>query len=153
MMRAAALAFLYGVTYHGGAHDRGTVFVEHHRHVHAIYSFCSKGQYCADGAGPVGLLRLPNGDFVGTTLRGGLGDNGVLFRLTMTPNGWQESVLWWFGSLWNDDDGTHPLGALSLDEDGWVIGTTRDGGYNGHGIAWKWRNNQFAVRHSFGRRW
>jgi uncharacterized repeat protein (TIGR03803 family) len=68
---------LYGTTAGGGAENRGTVFsyaLKTHEEM-TLYPFCQQTN-CADGAVPYAGLINVGGTLYGTTLGGGLGDNG-----------------------------------------------------------------------------
>jgi uncharacterized repeat protein (TIGR03803 family) len=91
-----------------------------------------------DGASPNGgLIFDTKGALYGTTLSGGLGVEGTVFRLTKTSGGrWAETILYSFSYL-NTDDGTFPVGGLALDKSGDLYGTAGAGGtYNG-GVAYR----------------
>lgn len=127
---------LYGVTSAYGSSKWGTVFelipgsggtwTEA-----TLYSFTGG----ADGAAPVGgVVPDNNGHVYGTTLSGGLFNNGVVFsvdtqvrRSADLHHQLAESVLYSFqGST--DDDGSSPRGGLIRDASGNLYGTTFDGG-------------------------
>jgi uncharacterized repeat protein (TIGR03803 family) len=78
---------LYGTTVNGGAaFSRGTIFkISTTGVLTTLYTFCA--QYgCPDGDGPHdGLIQASDGNFYGTTFRGGVNNAGVLFRIT--PDG------------------------------------------------------------------
>jgi len=83
-----------------------------------------------DGANPVyGVILDSAGNLYGTTSAGGSkkcpgGGCGVVYKLTLTPSGYVETVLHKFiGS-----DGTYPDSAPILDAAGNLYGTTFDGG-------------------------
>ena len=84
----------------------------------------------ADGANPVyGVVLDSAGNLYGTTSAGGSrkcpgGGCGVVYKLTLTPSGYVESVLHTFAGT----DGAYPDAAPLLDSAGNVFGTTFDGG-------------------------
>jgi uncharacterized repeat protein (TIGR03803 family) len=85
----------------------------------------------ADGADPWGgLLRDAQGNLYGTTLYGGVYNDGTVFKVT--PSG-TESVLYTFRST----DGAYPVGALIQDAAGNLYGTTNAGGAHGYGTVFK----------------
>jgi uncharacterized repeat protein (TIGR03803 family) len=71
----------YGTTYGGGAYGWGTLFkISTSGNLTSLYSF-SGGN---DGAYPqAGLVQGSDGSFYGTTLNGGLGGSGIVFRLSL----------------------------------------------------------------------
>jgi uncharacterized repeat protein (TIGR03803 family) len=75
---------LYGTTVGGGAHDGGAIFqITPSRTLTTVYSFCSLAD-CADGWEPyAGLVQSTNGDLYGTTVNGGTGLVGTVFRLSL----------------------------------------------------------------------
>jgi uncharacterized repeat protein (TIGR03803 family) len=89
---------LYGTTERGGTFGQGTAFelspgsggwTEN-----VLYSFCSVGALCSDGAYPVASLTFgPSGNLYGTAQHGGRYRTGVVFQLSKNGGGWQETVL------------------------------------------------------------
>ncbi len=85
-----------------------------------LYSFAGGS---SDGAGPYhSLIQASDGDFYGTTLTGGTGNGGTVFRIT--PSG-TESILYSFTSS--------PYSGLIQGSDGNFYGTSANGGVNGRG--------------------
>src|ERR1039457_1003185 len=85
----AANEDLYGTTNSGGANGDygfGTVFkITPSGTLTTLYSFCSQTN-CTDGEGPgAGLVQAANGDFYGTTVRGGNTGYGTVFK---NHSGW-----------------------------------------------------------------
>jgi uncharacterized repeat protein (TIGR03803 family) len=75
-----------------------------------------------------GLIADEHGNLYGTTLAGGGANDGCVFELSPSQEGWQETVLYSFSGT----DGDGPYGGLSLDTAGDLYGTTGNGGaYNG----------------------
>ena len=62
---------------------------------------------------------------LGTVQAGGATNHGLVFRLTPSPSGWHESILYDFPG---GQDGASPLSALLPDGKGGAFGTTNDGG-------------------------
>ena len=94
-----------------------------------LYSF--GGQ--PDGEQPrAGLVQGTNGNFYGTTYNGGTSNLGSVFRLT--PGG-SYSNLYSFGSQTND--GAHPSAGLVKGSDGYLYGTTVNGGTNSFGTVFR----------------
>ncbi len=82
----------YGTTYGGGSGGLGTIFKMTPAGVlTTIYNFPGDGM---KGAYPsAALIQGPNGDFYGTTILGGSGGRGTVFRLNISPNSVQEKTL------------------------------------------------------------
>ena len=128
---AAANGDLY-VTAAGGGSSGGTVFDQGMifkttpaGHVTMLHAFTGG----ADGATPFGaLLQAADGNFYGTTSRGGANGLGTAFR--MTPDG-AITTLHAFGG----PDGARPLAGVIQATDGNFYGTTLLGGSYGHGTV------------------
>jgi len=147
---------LYGVTGAGGAYSAGTVFaITTSGNLTTLYSFCPGRTSCTDGALPAGtLVQAANGDFYGTTARGGANGpfDGTIFK--MTPNG-KLTTLYSFCSQPDCADGQSPNTALVQDADGNFYGTTYNGGVvncNGNGCGTIYKitpAGQFTSLYSF----
>ncbi len=91
-----------------------------------VYNFQGKD----DGANPVyGVVADAFGNLYGTTSAGGSrkcpgGGCGVAYKLTLTPSGYVESVIFRFDGA----DGTYPDATPIIDAAGALYGTTFDGG-------------------------
>jgi uncharacterized repeat protein (TIGR03803 family) len=86
-----------------------------------LYSF---GAQANDGANPqAGLIADSAGNLYGTTVNGGAGTVGTVFKLA--PDG-AETVLYSFGKRAND--GANPYAGLIADSEGNLYGTTSLGG-------------------------
>jgi len=103
-----------------------------------VYSFCPRDP-CVDGAWPrAGVTWGSDGSLYGTTISGGTGTYGVVFRLTPQQDGtWKETVLHSFPSFKND--GQKPYDGVILDQSGNVYGATFQGGGGGYncGVIFK----------------
>lgn len=91
----------------------------------------------SDGWLPEGDLLFQNGNIIGTTQDGGIYNTcngftgcGVVFELTPSGGGWEESVLWNFG---NGTDGIIPLSGVVPDRSGNLYGAALAGGTYGYG--------------------
>ncbi len=127
---------LYGTTSSGGKNNGGTVFeLTPAGKLTTLYNFCSKIN-CADGEAPeAALLLATNGNFYGTTLKGGThcvsaGGCGTIFA--MTPAG-KLTTLYSFCAETNCTDGQNPRGAMIEATDGNFYGTTFAGGNSNGG--------------------
>jgi uncharacterized repeat protein (TIGR03803 family) len=118
---------LYGTTEKGGAYKFGTVFQLKKTNgvwrETVLYNFPGG----IDGAFPkAGVLSDASGALYGTTERGGSKDDGTVFRLYRTGNGWDEQVIHSFTA---GSDGSHPVADLKQDPtSGIFYGTTYTGG-------------------------
>jgi uncharacterized repeat protein (TIGR03803 family) len=114
---------LYGTTFFGGAYGKGTVFkVDPSDKETVLYSF---GSSTGDGSRPWGgsLVRDSAGNLYGTTVFGGSGGAGTVFKLD--PSG-TETILHSFTGV--SGDGFFPYGTLVRDKRGNLYGVTNYGG-------------------------
>ena len=97
-----------------------------------LYSF-SGG---TDGANPAygQLLLDPSGNIYGTTGGGGDVGSGVVYELTHSSGGWQQSVLHSFGGM---GDGLQPQSGVVFDSQLNLYGTTVEGGSQGNGTVYE----------------
>ena len=139
---------LYGTTYWGGSSNcfdgNGCGVVYRLSHTSRgwketiIYVFTggADGGYPGNGT----LARDAAGNFYGTTLYGGNGDwpdgGGVVYKLTHSSSGWNEHVLYAFGTN-SQTDGASPYGGVILDDAGNIYGSTYYGGSSGFGTVFK----------------
>jgi uncharacterized repeat protein (TIGR03803 family) len=115
----------YGTTMEGGGNGWGTVFkMTSAGTLTTLYNFCSKTG-CVDGGTPTeGLIQATDGNFYGTTNRGGDAGYGSVFRITLAG---ELTPLYSFCSQSGCTDGAFPFG-LVQDTDGNLYGTTFNGG-------------------------
>jgi uncharacterized repeat protein (TIGR03803 family) len=134
----AANGDFYGTTELGGAGNNGTVFsITSSGTLTTLYSFCSHGLPCPDGAVPAaGLVQATNGDFYGTTGAGGANNGGTVFKIA--PSG-TLTTLYSFCSQGGTlcTDGNCPVAALIQAANGDFYGTTEEGGANDGGTVFK----------------
>jgi uncharacterized repeat protein (TIGR03803 family) len=123
---------LYGTTMFGGANQGGTVFrLATDGTETVIHSFCSV-RHCRDGQWPqAGLIMDGAGNLYGTTLVGGIKNEGTVF--TISANG-EETVLYSFRLTGN---AAGPTTNLVMDGAGNLYGTTQSGSHGGPGIAFE----------------
>lgn len=119
----------YGTTRQGGPNGFGIVFKITSSGVMTIlYSFSG---YPSGGAYPVAaLIQAVDRNFYGTTLGGGPGNEGTIFKIT--PTGTLTTLQTFDGS-----DGTNPDGPLVQATDGSFYGTTVEGGPNALGTVFR----------------
>jgi len=111
---------LYGTTVSGGSNVvGGTVFrIAPDRTETVLYSFCSTGNMCTDGAEPyTGVTMDKTGNLYGTTYWGGAWDYGSIFELA---NDGTETVL---HSFLPQTDGANPVSGVIVDAAGSLYGT------------------------------
>jgi uncharacterized repeat protein (TIGR03803 family) len=139
---------LYGTAVNGGGFGNGGVFrlQKDGSEYGTIKGFRTTG---GDGKGPIGgLIEGPDGHLYGTTESGGLTTNGIVFRLS--KDGTNYTILKHMGLV---ETGTkNPRATLLLASDGFLYGTTVNGGPSGFGTVFKLRPNgeDFNVIYNFG---
>lgn len=124
---AAANGALYGAAAIGGQYSKGTVFrITTSGTFTVLRSFNS-----TDGAQPVsGLSPGPDGRLYGTVFYGGRWNCGGIYRVSTSG---QFSLRKDFaGCIQGQIDGSHPTGAVYLEMDGLLWGTTVEGGVAGN---------------------
>ena len=102
-----------------------------------------------NGSGPeaMSLVQGPDGNYLGTTSRGGRTDSGTVFR--MAPGG-HITVIYNFCLQPNCTDGDFPFAGLVLAPDGNFYGMTAYGGGNNKGMIYKVTpSGTLTVLHSF----
>ena len=121
---------LYGMTvnYNGAVFrlmPSGTGWIET-----TLYHFMGQ----PDAGVPDGdLIFDPAGNLYGTTVYGGINNDGAVFELSPQGSGWTESVI---ASL-DGNDGSQPMAGLARDAAGNLYGTTCYGGTTGRGTVFK----------------
>jgi uncharacterized repeat protein (TIGR03803 family) len=135
-----ANANIYGTTYQGRSPcNYGSVFqlapnpggdwTENQLH-------CFTESYGPDAAYLLSGVTLdPAGNLYGTSLEGGSDDNGAVYEVSPSGDGWTETVLYSFG-----DNAWHPGGPYAgviLDKKGNLYGTEPFGGDTGFGSVYE----------------
>jgi uncharacterized repeat protein (TIGR03803 family) len=159
--------YLYGVARAGGPNGTGTVFkvARDGTDFKLLHSFAAVTSgstsgltVTVDGAAPTGpLLAGADNFFYGTASQGGTNGRGTVFRIAFDGTGFQ--VLRHFSATTTDTttgllknaDGATPLGGLINGGDGFLYGTTAQGGADGNGVifAMPADGSTFTVLHSF----
>src|ERR1022692_4562657 len=120
---------LYGTTSYGGAPGLGVVFkLDTAGNETVLYTFTNG----PDGYYPnAGVIRDSAGSLYGTTVWGGAGGAGVVYKLDTSG---QETVLYGFPGA---TDGHSPYAGVIRDPADNLYGTTIDGGAAGAGIVYQ----------------
>jgi len=134
---------LYGFAHNGGSHYFGTIF-EYDPNTEiftVVFNFDS-----IHGANPQGGAFLYNGKLYGTALHGGTYNQGTLFEYDIA-SGTVTKLLDFDSTL----TGAFPSGTLSMGNDGWLYGSTKEGGAFLKGVFWKFNiaNNTFVKIYDF----
>lgn len=146
---------LYGMTGQGGQFGFGTVY-ELAPDGKGGWTKTTLHDFAfSDGDLPVSSLVLDqSGNLYGMTPFGGTGCSftaacGVIFKLTKTGAGWQETVIHYF----NGDSGYQPLGALVFDQHGNLYGAASATGIDVDGVAFRLHPTSsgwnYSVLHTF----
>ena len=147
VLLAAAAAVLIGFTTTGGA----SAYTQK-----TLHAFCAAAN-CSDGDTPLaGLLMDASGNLYGTTESGGKYGKGAVFKLVPNANKtkYTEHILHSFCAQAGCSGGSYPAyGALIMDVDGDIYGTTGSGGKFGAGVVFKLKPLAngwgYGVIHSF----
>jgi uncharacterized repeat protein (TIGR03803 family) len=129
---------LYGTTVGGGLNGKtcrtgcGTVFkltpAAGQWHESVLFRFTGG----ADGAVPyAGVVMDSAGNLYGATISGGSANKGVVYRLSPSAGGWQQTVLHTF----QGSDGSAPYPTPVMDAAGNLYGTTNVGGAHQRGVV------------------
>ena len=123
---------LYGTTNGFAYGGYGTVYkMTLSGELTTLYTFCSLAE-CADGSLPNALMQASDGNFYGTTNRGGSSNAGTIFKVT--PSG-QFTSLYSFCSLANCADGNSPVYPPIEGSDGNLYGAAWE--YQGGGVLYR----------------
>ena len=139
----AADGNLYGTTALGGAHSMGTVFRTALGIVVTLHSFSGSPD---EGANPTAkLVRGSDGNFYGTTIRGGAQNLGAIFKISALGN---FTMLHAFSGF--PGEGANPVAGLVQGTDGNFYGTTALGGEHSLGTVFKITSaGSLTTLHSF----
>jgi uncharacterized repeat protein (TIGR03803 family) len=138
---------LYGTARNGGAHNNGTVFRlnkdgSNYESLHHFNGGTDEG-YRPEGT----LIRATDGALYGTTRLGGRSNIGSIYKLQ--PDGSAFATLHNFSVCGGDGNGT--TSRLLAASDGYLYGTTLDGGAFEFGAIFKMRHDgsDYRLLHSF----
>jgi len=106
-----------------------------------LHAFCTKVD-CTDGDQPVGgLVADPQGNYYGTTVIGGDGGVGSIYRASKNGGKWSVYRIYSFCHSEACPDGASPQGSLIIDTAGNLYGIASDGGNssgnNGAGLVYE----------------
>jgi uncharacterized repeat protein (TIGR03803 family) len=119
----------YGTTYFGGASNAGSVFKMTPTGVTTIVHSFTAG---LDGGYPLaGLIQATDGKLYGTASQGGSLGLGTVYSITLA--GAFTTVYSFTGPASGGPDGANHAAALLQTSDGFLYGTTYDGGSSGRG--------------------
>jgi uncharacterized repeat protein (TIGR03803 family) len=126
---------LYGTTVYGGAKGAGTIFEisPSGGTPTTLWSFRSSS---GDGAYPYGTLVQVKGKFYGTTSGGGASGCGTVFEFTPPAKSGEDGTVTIMHSF-KVTDGNSPIGGLVMGTDGYLYGTTMQGGPKNEGTMFK----------------
>ncbi len=137
---AAGLIFdkngnLYGTTTDGGSGGGGTIFelspFGDTWVFNLLYSFPGQS---GNNCGPWGTLTMDAaGNLYGATYCDGAYQQGNIFELANTANGWTYTSLHDFSG---GSDGAYPSSSVNRDTDGTLYGTATVGGSSNKGVVW-----------------
>ena len=128
---------MYSTTPDGGAYSGGVIFslkktVKGWKEtvIHNI-NFPSEGGFPYEG-----VMRDAAGNLYGVAPAGGASQQGVVYRLSPSKNGWVDTVLYSFTGQNGDGSGLYWIDLIS-DATGNIYGATSFGGTNGTGTVWE----------------
>jgi uncharacterized repeat protein (TIGR03803 family) len=126
---------LYGTTVSGGANGAGEIFKISPTggNPATLWSFNGSSK---DGAYPYGTLIQLNGKLYGTTSAGGAYGCGTVFQFTPAANNGGEGTVVIMHSF-RVSDGNYPIAGLTKGADGFLYGTTVQGGIQNRGTMFK----------------
>ena len=120
----------YGVNSTGGRSDNGTIFS-----VTAGGKFITLNTFTQSSQGTTpegGIVQARDGNFYGTTNKGGANGDGTLYQ--MVPSTGKLNVL---SAFTNGDPGGNPVGALTEGFDGLLYGVAEYGGTDNYGTIFR----------------
>ena len=139
----------YGTTATGGGNGAGCVYQVTPQGVVTILHKFGDGTVPNDGAMPTaGLIEASDGNFYGTTSRGGSASMGTVYSITSTGT---VTILHSFGDGSVAHDGATPHSSLVQGADHNLYGTTSQGGSAGNGTIFSMTLlGSETILHSFG---
>jgi uncharacterized repeat protein (TIGR03803 family) len=142
---------LYGTMSESGFPSVGGVVFRENKDGSGFITLCKFGMVPNDCSNSwAGLVQNADGSLYGTTYFGGTNSLGTVFKLTPTGNGgFTNKILKSFTGI--NGDGANTACKLIVGVDGWLYGTTYNGGSNSVGVAFKVQTNGagFTNLHTF----
>jgi uncharacterized repeat protein (TIGR03803 family) len=130
---------LYGVAKYGGKNNAGWFFkltlTTSPSKVESLYSFALNNNPTSE------LIQLNDGNFYGTTQKGGKHNMGSIFRFTPEGNQGVLTTLHDFSGIMAEGDGRTPSTRLVADSEGNLYGGTRFGGDSDQGTIYRMGRN------------
>jgi len=126
---------LYGTTVSGGANGMGEIFKVSPTGGNPVTLWSFKNS-SSDGAYPYGTLVQLNGKFYGTASAGGAYGCGSVFVFTPPSTSGGEGTMTIMHSF-RVSDGNYPIAGLTKGADGFLYGTTVQGGRQNRGTMFK----------------
>jgi uncharacterized repeat protein (TIGR03803 family) len=125
--------FLFGAVQYGGATGGGVIF-KCNVTTGATTAFHSFDNSIGEGSYPLGglLYDSSSGNFFGTTSQGGAGGYGTVYKVKTTTG-----ALTVLHSFTNGKDGANPYSGVILGTDGFLYGTTVNGGTANYGTVYQ----------------
>ncbi|GAA4804969.1 hypothetical protein GCM10023330_09240 [Litoribaculum gwangyangense] len=122
---------LYGLTNLGGTNNNGVLF--QYNLSTNTFSKLLDFESITSGAGPAFLMQASNGKLYGISLIGGINDKGTLFSYDL--NDFSFIKLFDFDGA---DSGSRPYSGLMEASNGYLYGTTNQGGLSNFGTIFKY---------------
>ena len=137
---------VYGTTDAGGVYGAGTVYrIQRKSSAYSesvLYSF----QSGSDGDHPDGDLSIDKKNALyGTTVEGGTGGEGTVFKMTPAGAGYKEQILYSFSGA---PDGASPSSGVCVTPSGALYGTTIDGGTQNAGSVYELKQYESGYKES-----
>jgi uncharacterized repeat protein (TIGR03803 family) len=110
-----------------------------------LHSFANSPPILHNGCHPIASLIMDaSGNLYGTTVVGGVDNNGTVFEVmpNATKTEWSERVLYSFCSRSGCPDGANPMAGLVMDATGRLYGVTPSAGVFGAGTVFELIPNQ-----------
>lgn len=144
---------IFGTASYGGTNGSGTVFAFNtNGGFSVLYTFPSNyvGFGNALGANPNDGLVFSNGILYGTTLNGGVNDQGAIFSISTNGSGIQNLHSFSDNSTGFNTDGANPFAGVVVAGTN-LFGTAADGGSGGNGVVFALNlvTKNLSVLHNF----
>lgn len=140
LLRAASNGKLYGLTYGGGANNKGVLF----EYDPANSTYTTKVDF--DGTNGANsqssdLTLASNGKFYGMTQGGGVNNQGVIFEYDPDANSFSKKL-----DFDGASKGSWPKGRLMQHTNGKLYGMTYEGGDNNYGVIFEFNPTDYSFQ-------